>query len=288
VSDAARRWRRAALMALVLACTACATVQPVSSPLHPSDPWEEWNRRVFAFNDELDKAILTPVATAYAEILPPVVRTGIGNFYANLADAWSAVNNLLQGKPVAALEVAFRVAVNTVFGFAGVLDIASEMGVDRHYEDFGQTLGVWGMGSGAYLVWPLLGPSTERDSLALPLNYLASPMGLFNIDLLAQFGVWSLQLVNTRADLLGAGRMLDDMALDKYTFMRDAYLQRRRSLILDGEEPPTPDPSKDDAEAAPAAEPESTPTPAPTPEASAEPSEPAPEPAAPAASDAAK
>ena len=271
-------------MALVLACTACATVQPVSSPLHPSDPWEEWNRRVFAFNDELDKAILTPVATAYAEILPPVVRTGIGNFYANLADAWSAVNNLLQGKPVAALEVAFRVAVNTVFGFAGVLDIASEMGVDRHYEDFGQTLGVWGMGSGAYLVWPLFGPSTERDSLALPLNYAASPMGLFNIDLLAQFGVWSLQVVNTRADLLDAGRMLDDMALDKYIFVRDAYLQRRRSLILDGEEPPTPDPSKDDAEAAPTPEPKIQPPPKPA----TMPVEPPPEPAAPAASEAAK
>ena len=123
MSGVARTSRRAALILWVLACAACATVQPISSPLHPSDPWEEWNRRVFAFNDELDKAILTPVATAYAEILPPVVRTGIGNFYANLADAWSAVNNLLQGKPVAALEVAFRVAVNTVFGFR--MDVVS-------------------------------------------------------------------------------------------------------------------------------------------------------------------
>ncbi len=250
MSDLARTSRHWALVLLVLACTGCATVQPgIASPKNV-DPWEEWNRKVFAFNEELDTIILEPVATAYAKVLPPIVRRGIGNFYANLADAWSAVNNLLQAKPVEAFEVAFRFGVNTVFGFAGVLDIASEMGIERHFEDFGQTLGVWGMGTGAYLVWPLIGPSTERDSLALPLNYAASPMGLFNIDLLAQFGVWSLQLVNTRAGLLDAGRMLDAMALDKYTFVRDAYLQRRRSLIFDGNEPPPPDPSKDDDETA--------------------------------------
>ncbi len=259
--DRIQSWQRWALAVLVLACTACATVPSVVTAPNKADPWEEWNRRVFAFNEELDDVILKPVATVYAAILPPIVRRGIGNFYANIADAWSAVNNLLQGKPVEAFEVAFRFGVNTVFGFAGVLDIASEMDIERHYEDFGQTLGVWGLGTGAYLVWPLLGPSTERDSLAIPLNYAASPMGLFNIDLLAQFGVWSLQLVNTRAGLLDAGRMLDDMALDKYTFVRDAYLQRRRSLILDGDEPPPPDPSKDEPEtkAEPAAPPASAP-----------------------------
>jgi phospholipid-binding lipoprotein MlaA len=243
-------WRRLALVLLVLACTACATVRPAAVPTQVYDPWEEWNRRVFSFNETLDEHILKPVATVYAEVLPSFVQRGIGNFYANLADAWSAVNNLLQGKPIEAGEVAFRFGVNTVFGFGGVLDLASEMGIDRHYEDFGQTLGVWGMGPGAYLVWPLIGPSTERDSLALPLNYAASPMYLFNLDLAGQFGVWSLQLVNTRAGLLSAGRMLDDIALDKYTFIRDAYWQRRRSLILDGEEPASPDPSKDAAESA--------------------------------------
>jgi len=259
VSGFIRAWRRWALAVLVLACAGCATVPPGAASAKEVDPWEEWNRRVFAFNEVLDDAILMPVATAYAEILPPIVRRGIGNFYANLADAWSAVNNLLQGKPIEAFEVAFRFGVNTVFGFAGVLDLASEMGIERHFEDFGQTLGVWGMGTGAYLVWPLLGPSTERDSLAIPLNYAASPMGLFNIDLAAQFGVWSLLLVNTRAGLLDAGRMLDDMALDKYTFVRDAYLQRRRSLIRDGDEPPTPDPSKDDPEIVPEAAPPPSP-----------------------------
>ena len=244
-----------ALVLLVLACTACATVRPGAVPAQVYDPWEEWNRRVFSFNESLDERLLRPVATAYAEFLPSVVQRGIGNFYANLADAWSAVNNLLQGKPIEAGQVAFRFGVNTVFGFGGVLDLASEMGIDRHYEDFGQTLAVWGMGPGAYLVWPILGPSTERDSVALPLNYAASPMYLFNLDLAGQFGVWSLQLVNTRASFLSAGRILDDIALDKYTFIRDAYWQRRRSLILDGEEPPSPDPSKDDAQTVPEAEP---------------------------------
>ena len=239
-------WRRLALWLLLCVCAGCATVQPGAAPSHKDDPFEAWNRKVFSFNQTLDDAVLRPVATAYAEVVPALVRHGVDNFYANLADAWSAVNNLLQGKPFFAFQVAFRVGVNTLFGFAGVLDVASEMGIERHYEDFGQTLGVWGLDSGAFLVWPLLGPSTVRDSLALPLNYAASPMNLFNVDLWGQFGIWTLQLVNTRAGLLGASRMLDDIALDKYTFVRDAYLQRRRSLVLDGEEPPTPDPSKDD------------------------------------------
>lgn len=252
-------WRRLALLWLVLVCAGCATVQPAAAPPHKDDPFEAWNRKVFSFNQAIDDAVLRPVATAYAEVVPEVVRQGVGNFYANLADAWSAVNNLLQGKALYAAEVAFRFGVNTLFGIGGVLDVASEMGVERHYEDFGQTLGVWGLDAGAFLVWPLIGPSTVRDSLALPLNYAASPMYLFNVDLWGQFGIWTLQLVNTRAGLLGASKMLDDIALDPYTFVRDAYLQRRRSQVLDGEEPPTPDPSKDDAEDAPGAAPKVTP-----------------------------
>lgn len=243
-------WRRWALALLVLACAGCATLPPDATPAQKRDPFEAWNRKVFAFNDALDEAILKPVATVYAAALPSPVRQGVANFYGNLGDAWSSVNNLLQGKPLIAVAEAFRFGVNTVFGFAGVLDLASEMGYERHYEDFGQTLGVWGMSPGAYLVWPLIGPSTVRDSLALPLNYWASPMNIFPLDFAGQFGVWSLQLVNTRAGLLSAGRILDDIALDKYSFVRDAYLQRRRSLIYDGDEPPTPDPSKGDPEPA--------------------------------------
>ena len=254
-SGFAPAWLRRVAALLVLTCAGCATVPPGTPQAQQIDPFEGWNRQVFALNEALDDAILQPVATVYAEVVPTVVRRGVGNFYANLADAWSAVNNLLQGKPAIAGEVAFRFAVNSSFGLAGVLDLASEMGIERHYEDFGQTLGVWGAEPGAYLVWPLIGPSTVRDSIALPLNYAASPMALFNVDLLGQFGIWALQLVNLRAGLLSAGRMLDEIALDKYTFIRDAYLQQRRSLILDGEEPPTPDPSKDDAVTAPVATP---------------------------------
>jgi phospholipid-binding lipoprotein MlaA len=253
VNSYSRVWRRWALGWLVLVCAGCATVQPGLTPAQQSDPFESWNRKVFSFNEVLDDAILIPVATVYAEVVPPLVRRGIGNFYANLADAWSAVNNLLQGKPAYAGQVAFRFAVNSTFGLAGVLDLASEMGIERHYEDFGQTLGVWGAEPGAYLVWPLIGPSTVRDSIALPLNYAASPMYLFNVDLWGQFGIWSLQLVNLRAGLLSAGRLLDAIVLDKYTFVRDAFLQQRRSLILDGEEPATPDPSKEDEADRPAA-----------------------------------
>lgn len=251
--DFARAWQRWVMALLLLACAGCATTQPGATTAQKIDPFEAWNRNVFAFNETLDDAILRPVATVYVEVVPPLVRRGIGNFYANLADAWSAVNMLLQGKPVTAAETAFRFGVNTVFGFGGVLDIASEMGYARNYGDFGLTLGVWGMDAGAYLMWPLIGPSTMRDSLALPLNYAASPLYLFNLNFAEQFGVWSLQLVNLRAGLLGMGSMLDDMALDKYTFIRDAYLQRRRSLIGGSDEPPAPDPSQDDPDAAPAA-----------------------------------
>ena len=253
-------WRRWGVGLLLLACAGCATIKPGAMPVTGNDPFEVWNRKVFDFNEALDEAILKPVATAWVTVLPAPVRQCIGNFYANLADAWSSVNNLLQGKPLTAFAVAFRFSVNTLFGFGGVLDLASEMGIDRSYEDFGQTLAVWGFDSGPYLMWPLLGPSTMRDSFALPLNYAASPMYLFNLDLWGQFGVWSLQLVNTRAALLDASSLLDDIALDKYSFVRGAYLQRRRSLVYDGDPPATPDPSMDDPQAAP--KPEVLPAPA--------------------------
>ena len=251
-SSLLRGWRRWVVAWLVFACAGCATIiQTGSTPVSGNDPYEDWNRKVFAFNEALDDAVLKPLATVWVTVLPQPVRTGIGNFYANLADAWSSVNNLLQGKPVEAFQVAFRFGVNTVFGFAGVLDLASEMGIDRHYEDFGQTLAVWGFNSGPFLMWPLLGPSTMRDSVALPLNYLASPMNLFDVNLWGEFGIWSLQLVNTRGSLLDTTRMLDTMALDRYSFLRDAYLQRRRSLIYDGEPPTLPQETAGDEPEAP-------------------------------------
>ena len=182
------------------------------------------------------------------------MRRGVDNFFSNVADAWSAINNVLQGKPEPAFTDMVRFTTNTVFGFFGILDIASEFGLEHHYEDFGQTLGRWGFGAGAYVVWPLIGPSTVRDTIALPLDRAASPAVYLN-DGRWQFGIVGLQIVNTRAKLLGASQVIDDIALDKYTFLRDAYLQRRRSLVFDGDAPEAPDPSvpQDTPESTPAA-----------------------------------
>ena len=135
-----------------------------------------------------------------------------------------------------------RVGTNTLFGLFGIVDVASEMGLDHHYEDFGQTLGRWGVGAGAYLVLPVFGPSSVRDAAALPLDRAASPALLINNGS-TQAGIITLQIINTRANLLGASRVIDDISLDKYTFIRDAYLQRRRSLVFDGDVPETPEPA---------------------------------------------
>ncbi len=204
------------------------------------DPWEKWNRKVFSFNEALDEKLLKPVATGYSNIVPQPIRRGVDNFFANAADAWSAVNNLLQGKLNAGFEDLVRFGTNTVFGLGGVLDIASEFGLDHHYEDFGQTLGVWGVGQGAYIVWPLLGPSSVRESFAMPLDRAVTPALVIRSGAV-RTEITALQIVNTRAGLLGASKVLDDIALDKYTFVRDAYLQRRRSLVYDGDEPPRPE-----------------------------------------------
>ena len=228
----------AVLLALVMAAVSgCATVaKPGATPGQRADPWENWNRKVFAFNERLDEKFLKPVATVYTNIVPSMVRTGVSNFFGNFGDAWSAVNNLLQGKLEWAARDVFRVGTNTTFGLFGLLDVASDLGLERSSEDLGQTFGRWGLGTGPYVVWPVLGPSTVRESVALPFDrWLSSPALLVDGGL-AQASLTSLQLVNARAGLLGAGRLIDDIALDKYTFLRDAYLQRRRSLVYDGEE----------------------------------------------------
>jgi phospholipid-binding lipoprotein MlaA len=244
---------RASLVAgLVVALAGCTTIREVrGGPGQRLDPWENWNRKVFNFNEDLDNALLKPVATAYSDVLPQPVRRGITNFFANFADAWSAINNMLQGKIELGFEDVTRVMANTLFGLAGVLDVASEMGLDRHYEDFGQTLGRYGIGAGAYVVLPVLGPSTVRDAGALVLDLRATPAIIAN-GTKTSIGFGLLQLVNTRAGLLGATRVIDEISLDKYTFIRDAYLQRRRSLVFDGNELETPAPAED-AASAPAA-----------------------------------
>ena len=233
------------LVTLMALLSGCATISQIrGGPGQKLDPWENWNRKVFAFNEKLDENVLRPVATVYNNLVPTLVRTGVNNFFGNFADAWSGVNNLLQGKLGLAFRDVFRVGTNTLCGLGGLIDVATELGMERQYEDLGQTLGHWGVGPGAYIVWPLLGPSTVRESIALPFDRMATPALVIN-DGGTQWGITGLQIVNTRAGLLGASRLLDDIALDKYTFLRDAYLQRRRSLVLDGED------KEEDPDAAP-------------------------------------
>lgn len=207
-----------------------------ASRSHQIDPWERWNRKVYKFNDKVDEAVLKPVATTYTKVVPDPMRRGVNNFFGNVSDVWSALNNLLQGKFSNGFQDVIRVGTNTLFGLGGFLDVASEFGVDRQGEDLGQTLGRWGMQSGPYVVWPFLGPSTLRDSIALPLDAQVSP-ALAMHSSGAKAATAGLQAVNQRANLLGASGMLNDIALDKYVFVRDAYLQRRRSLVYDGDPP---------------------------------------------------
>jgi phospholipid-binding lipoprotein MlaA len=207
-----------------------------ASATSAADPWENWNRKVYAFNDAIDVAVLKPVAETYRKVLPELVRTGISNVFGNISDVWSAVNNLLQGKVQYSLEMGMRVATNTLFGLGGLLDPASEMGLKRRYEDFGQTLGRWGVGSGPYVVLPLLGPSTLRDTSALVLDRQVSASSLTS-NSNASLGITTLEVVQVRAGLLATTKMLDDVALDKYSFVREAYLARRLDAILDGAGP---------------------------------------------------
>ncbi len=235
-------WRslgRGLLLAAVVSLAGCATVPPEGGKprvANPVDPWENWNRKVFAFNDAIDEAVLKPVATAYRDVVPALVRKGVDNFFGNVGDLWSAANHLLQGKLQPGLEMGMRVAVNTVFGIYGVLDPASEMSLTRRSEDFGQTLAVWGVGKGPYVVLPLFGPSTLRDATAFPLDRYATSTGNYFDDFNAYL-VTPLQVVAVRADLLATTKLLGEVALDRYSFVRDSFLSRRLDQIYDGAPP---------------------------------------------------
>ena len=215
-------------VALVLAVLQGCAMSPNANP---RDPWEPFNRNVSNFNEGLDQAVLKPVATAYQNVTPQIMRTGVNNFFGNIADVWSLVNNVLQLKPAESVETLFRVGVNTTIGLVGLIDVASVLKLQKHTEDFGQTLGFWGMPTGPYVVLPLLGPSTLRDSLALPVDAKGNLVGHVD-DVALRNSLLTLRLVDRRASLLSAGRLLDAAALDKYSFTRDAYLQRRRARIF--------------------------------------------------------
>lgn len=220
-------WRKL-LAALLLGglLSGCAT----GPNADPRDPIEPFNRGVSRFNDEIDNALLKPVATVYRDVTPDPVRTGVSNFFGNLRDVWSAINATLQLRPREATENALRFGVNTVFGLGGVLDVASEMGIDRTPLDFGQTLGRWGIPPGPYLVLPLFGPSSVRDAAGFSVEARGDLVG--NLDRIpTRNSLTALRIVDTRANLLRATSMLEGAALDKYSFTRDFYLQRRQNQI---------------------------------------------------------
>ena len=220
-----------ALVTLLL-LAGCAT----TTANDPRDPWEGLNRTTFQFNDALDRAVLKPVAQGYEKVTPGFMREGVNNFFDNLEDIGTGLNNIVQGKPKEGVSDLGRFAVNSVLGFFGLWDVASPMGLEKHNEDFGQTLGVWGVGPGPYFVIPLLGPSSARDAPAR----IVDPSWYYNRAVdnnTVYWSLWGLDKVRVRANLLKAESVLDEAAIDKYTFIRDAWLQRRRSQVYDGNPP---------------------------------------------------
>ena len=233
------------LLTLALACAAAGCAS--TAERDPRDPWEPFNRSVYNFNDKLDQYVATPVATGYRKVIPGEIRDRVRNFFGNIGDVFIGVNNFLQGKFEDGVSDWARVAFNTTIGLLGIHDIATDMGYEKHDEDFGQTFGRWGMGSGPYLVLPVLGSSTVRDGIGKGVDFYTDPINETK-PFEARWGLVVLRLTQTRADLLDASRILEEAALDKYVFQRDAYLQRRRSLIYDGQPPREKDPEDEGAD----------------------------------------
>ncbi len=235
----------------ICAMAVFALISGCAAGPHPRDPFEPFNRDVSQFNQDVDRVFLRPVATTYQTVTPAPVRSSVRNFFVNITEPWSFANNLVQFKIQDAAETLMRFSINTVFGVFGFFDVAGDAGIDRHRQDFGQTLARYGVGTGPYLVLPVLGPSTVRDTITLPLVWKA--------DLLPWVGdeggrnaLYVLRVVDTRANLLRAGAVLDQAALDPYSFQRDIFLQlrdneRSRAGKYDedaGDLPPLPEPDK--------------------------------------------
>jgi len=208
--------------------TGCAT----GPNANPNDPLEPLNRVIFRANDKLDEYVATPVAKGYRAVAPQPLQTAVNNFFGNLADVGNTLNSLLQGKGVAAMESLMRVAINTVFGLGGLLDIATPAGLHKHSQDFGLTLGTWGVPSGPYLVLPLFGPRSIRDGMGLYVDFQLDPLTYMRPAV--RNSLYGLQFVNVRSNMLGATDLLSQAALDRYSFVRDAYQQQRLYLIQEG------------------------------------------------------
>ena len=236
---------RLVVLALLLMSTGCAT----GPNANPKDPLEPMNRSVAKFNDVVDDNVLKPVATGYRDYTPQPVQTGLSNFFRNLSDVWSTVNNGLQFKGRDTAESLMRVVVNTTLGIYGFFDVATEIGLQRHPEDLGQTLGYWGVPDGPYVVLPLLGPSTLRDTSVIPVETSVDFVRQHD-DVAVRNTAMAVRIVDKRASLLKTTDLLSGAAIDKYSFTRDSYLQYRRNQVFDGnppEEADLPDPSAEPA-----------------------------------------
>ncbi|OOZ36309.1 MlaA family lipoprotein [Solemya velesiana gill symbiont] len=222
------------LSGLLVLLSGCATTNDYSDP---RDPIEGFNRAMYEFNDALDRAIVKPLAEGYKAIMPTPIDKGITNFFGNLADVGSAINNLLQFKLKRAASDVGRVLVNSTLGILGFIDVASNMNLDKYGEDFDQTLGVWGAGPGPYIVLPILGSTSGRGIFGIVVDWYTDPVRYVKPNRWRN-GLIVLRGIDKRADLLGASRVLEEAALDPYEFSRDAYLQKRRSDVYDGNPPP--------------------------------------------------
>lgn len=229
------RIARLASLGLGLLLSGCATL---NAPPEEHDPFEQVNRSVHRFNDALDRNLLKPVAEVYDDIVPGFVSTGVSNFFSNLDDVLVLINDVLQAKPGQAASDLSRIVWNTTVGLFGLIDVATPLDLPKHNEDFGQTLGYWGVNPGPYLVLPLLGPSTVRDGTGSLGSWYVDPMAEVSPDYATYWSAVAVDAVDTRAGLLGASRLLEQAALDPYVFTREAYLQHRRNLVYDGKPPP--------------------------------------------------
>jgi phospholipid-binding lipoprotein MlaA len=200
------------------------------------DPYEGFNRGMFAVNEVVDKYAAKPVAQAYDNVAPLPVKAAVGNFFGTAGELWVGVNSALQGKAADAGIDFGRLLINSTVGIFGLFDVASELGLERHDEDFGQTLAVWGVGDGGYLFWPLIGPRTVRDTAGWGIDSVADPVRQLQPNA-TRYSVTAVRFVDIRASLLPSDRVIEEAALDKYAYIRDAYLQRRRSQIFDGRPP---------------------------------------------------
>ncbi len=236
------------LLATILLASGCASVP---GPADERDPFESYNRAIYKFNKTVDDAAIRPVAQAYVDYTPEFIRTGVSNFFSNLADVVVLVNDLLQFKIEQAGSDFYRIMVNSTLGIFGLFDPATHVGLPKHREDFGQTLAVWGVPSGPYFMIPFIGPSTVRDTGGFVADIYTHPLFYTPInDNAVAWGAVGLAYIDKRAELLGASRVMDEAALDPYIFMREAYLQHRRNLIYDGNPPleEEPDDNADDTD----------------------------------------